>query len=375
MIKCKHCGKEFEEDVLECPECGYHFEDSNEQNENTVIEEEDQSSDPVVEVIQEPEVSIQNLTESQEKIVEKLAKKKQKKDLREKVSGGFKSFLNVMWIIFGGLFNTIYICICAVCECITIVGIPCGIVLFKTLPLVFMPIKKRVVTHFGKKPFLNILWLLFGGLIFALVYNIYVLVMYVTIIGIPIAKQLEKIGMMLWAPFGAEIVEDDEFDDPSSEKIAYTIQYLRKNKIKTGSDDPKDKMKSISDVNTDISKLIRYKSNIGGIIIMLVFMIAIPFIIFPMVLSGQSSGGFISAEYLMPILAVLTILLIILTILMPKVRTMQNRKYTFGYATRKELISIYNVKAELKSEYHSEVKDLYKKYQSEIDFEIMKDKQ
>ena len=52
----------------------------------------------------------------------------------------------------------------------------------------------------------NLVWLIFGGLLTAIMYWIAGLMMCVTIIGIPFGVQLLKIGMLALWPFGHELV-------------------------------------------------------------------------------------------------------------------------------------------------------------------------
>jgi len=52
----------------------------------------------------------------------------------------------------------------------------------------------------------NIIWLVFGGLISALFYFIGGLVLCITILGIPFGIQCFKIGVLVLAPFGREVV-------------------------------------------------------------------------------------------------------------------------------------------------------------------------
>ena len=61
---------------------------------------------------------------------------------------------------------------------------------------------------------LNILWLIFGGLIAGLGYILGGLVMCLTIIGIPFGLQNMKIGVATFAPFGKEIVETEDANSP-----------------------------------------------------------------------------------------------------------------------------------------------------------------
>lgn len=53
----------------------------------------------------------------------------------------------------------------------------------------------------------NLLWLLFGGLEAAMGYFTGSLVMVFTIIGIPVALQTFKLGLLCLWPFGAEVVD------------------------------------------------------------------------------------------------------------------------------------------------------------------------
>ena len=52
----------------------------------------------------------------------------------------------------------------------------------------------------------NILWLILGGLVIALIYYIVGLVLCITIIGIPFGVQLFKLGTYALWPFGHELV-------------------------------------------------------------------------------------------------------------------------------------------------------------------------
>ena len=135
----------------------------------------------------------------------------------------FNNLFNIFWIIFvglGGAFTSILLgCI----YCVTIIGIPFGTRYFKFTKLIFAPAGKTVNTDYGKHPVLNTLWLIFGGgLASWFSYSLMIIFFYITIIGIPIAKQLKKVRKYYLAPFGAEIVKDDEetaLNENSEEKV------------------------------------------------------------------------------------------------------------------------------------------------------------
>ena len=52
----------------------------------------------------------------------------------------------------------------------------------------------------------NILWLVFGGILIALIYYLVGLMMCISIIGIPFGAQLFKLGTYALWPFGHELV-------------------------------------------------------------------------------------------------------------------------------------------------------------------------
>ena len=62
----------------------------------------------------------------------------------------------------------------------------------------------------------NILWLVLGGLIVSLCYFVAGLLFCITIIGIPFGLQLFKIGMFALWPFGNDVVSDTNDGDRKS---------------------------------------------------------------------------------------------------------------------------------------------------------------
>ena len=124
-----------------------------------------------------------------------------------------KKFLNVLcnifWIILIGIESWICNVVVGIVLCCTIIGIPFGLRYLKFTKLVFAPFGKKVEIHFGKHGFLNVLWLIFGGLEAFLVYGFVGCICCVTIIGIPLGKQVFKIAKYFLAPFGAEILSGD----------------------------------------------------------------------------------------------------------------------------------------------------------------------
>ena len=58
----------------------------------------------------------------------------------------------------------------------------------------------------------NLLWLILGGLVIALIYFIVGLLFCVSIIGIPFGLQLMKLGALALSPFGKDIATNPSFN-------------------------------------------------------------------------------------------------------------------------------------------------------------------
>ncbi len=115
--------------------------------------------------------------------------------------------LNILWIVFGGLLSALGWIGTGLLYCITIIGIPVGIQCFKLSSISFNPFGKEIRYEEGAGSFiLNVLWFLFGGLEMAIGNFLLGVLLCITIIGIPFGKQFFKIAGLSLRPFGA-IVE------------------------------------------------------------------------------------------------------------------------------------------------------------------------
>ena len=131
-------------------------------------------------------------------------------DEHVKAKGRFGYFLgNVVWIVFGGLVLALEYFISGIMLCITIIGIPFGLQLFKLAGFSLNPFGRKVVNGEKKKgcvPFvMNILWFI-PGLVLMVEHFISGILLAITIIGIPFAKQHFKLAGVALFPFGKEIV-------------------------------------------------------------------------------------------------------------------------------------------------------------------------
>lgn len=112
---------------------------------------------------------------------------------------------NILWLIFGGLFMSLGYFLVGIFLCITIIGIPFGLQLFKMAKLVLLPFGSDVDTNFDKHPIANIIWLIFFGWEAAVSHLIMGLVLCITIVGIPFGLQWFKLAKLALIPFGADI--------------------------------------------------------------------------------------------------------------------------------------------------------------------------
>lgn len=114
---------------------------------------------------------------------------------------------NLVWIICGGLVNSLGWLLVGVLWCLTIVGIPVGLQCFKIASLQFAPFGKDVVTVSDGTGslLLNILWIIFGGLGLCISNLISAVLLCISIIGIPFAVQCLKLAKLSLMPFGKEI--------------------------------------------------------------------------------------------------------------------------------------------------------------------------
>lgn len=118
---------------------------------------------------------------------------------------------NLIWLIFGGFLVFIEYMVAGFLLCITIVGIPFGIQAFKLAGLALWPFGKTI----GMKSYapgclstiMNLIWLLIGGIWIALTHLVFGLLLGITIIGIPWAKQHFKLVSLALTPFGREVLD------------------------------------------------------------------------------------------------------------------------------------------------------------------------
>ena len=117
-------------------------------------------------------------------------------------------FGNLIWIIFGGLEVSLEYAVAGIVACVSIVGIPFGLQLFKLAVLSLVPFGQHVQQTQPRQipgclaTLLNIIWIFTGGLIISLTHIIFGVILCITIIGIPFGRQHFKlVSLAIW-PFG-----------------------------------------------------------------------------------------------------------------------------------------------------------------------------
>lgn len=116
---------------------------------------------------------------------------------------------NLIWLIFGGIIIAIEYFIGSIILMITIIGIPFGLQTLKMASLSLWPFGRDTQVNSSASGclyiFMNILWLLTGGLWIAATHLIFGMILCITIIGIPFGLQHFKLSAIALSPFGRNI--------------------------------------------------------------------------------------------------------------------------------------------------------------------------
>ncbi|TSD96618.1 YccF domain-containing protein [Skermania sp. ID1734] len=125
--------------------------------------------------------------------------------------------LNIIWLIFGGLWLALGYFLAALVCFILIITIPFGFAAFRIGLYALWPFGKTVV----EKPTAgagaligNIIWLIIAGIWLAIGHLVTAFAMAITIIGIPLALANLKMIPVSLMPLGKEIVDSDTAGSP-----------------------------------------------------------------------------------------------------------------------------------------------------------------
>ena len=116
---------------------------------------------------------------------------------------------NLLWLLLGGIIVAIIYWIVGLLMCITIIGIPFGVQLFKLGSYALWPFGHELVDRPGEPGCLsivmNLIWILTGWWEIAAIHLLCGLVFCLTIVGIPFGLQHFKMILPAVFPFGKQI--------------------------------------------------------------------------------------------------------------------------------------------------------------------------
>lgn len=117
---------------------------------------------------------------------------------------------NILWIILGGGIVIFFeYLVMGLALCLTVIGIPFGLQCFKLALLGLVPFGKEIIGGRSASGVLatimNILWILTGGVVIALTHAGLAVLLALTIIGLPFARQHIKLASLALTPFDHQI--------------------------------------------------------------------------------------------------------------------------------------------------------------------------
>lgn len=120
-----------------------------------------------------------------------------------------QTFGNIIWFIFGGVLIALEYFVGGFLLCLTIIGIPFGIQVFKLGVLALWPMGHSVISEDYSggciSLIMNILWILVGGIWISLSHLLLGVLFCITLIGIPFGIQHFKLAGLALTPFGKTI--------------------------------------------------------------------------------------------------------------------------------------------------------------------------
>lgn len=117
---------------------------------------------------------------------------------------------NIIWLVFGGILVFAEYLISSILLMITIIGIPFGVQTLKLSILAIWPFGRTIVSSNDSggclSVFMNVLWILLGGVWICITHLFFGLLFCITIVGIPFGMQHFKMAGLALAPFGKSVV-------------------------------------------------------------------------------------------------------------------------------------------------------------------------
>jgi uncharacterized membrane protein YccF (DUF307 family) len=125
--------------------------------------------------------------------------------------------LNIIWLVFGGLWLALGYLLAALICFVLIVTIPFGFASLRIASYALWPFGRTIIDKPGTRPGAligNVIWVLLFGIWLAIGHVITAVAMAVTIIGIPLALANLKLIPVSLVPLGKEIVPVDSLNQP-----------------------------------------------------------------------------------------------------------------------------------------------------------------
>ena len=123
-----------------------------------------------------------------------------------------RTILNVIWLIFAGVWLAIGYTIAGIICCILIVTIPFGIASFRIAAYALWPFGRTVVRDpdaGALSTIGNVIWLIFAGVWLAIGHVVTSIPLFLSVIGIPLGVANLKLIPVSLLPLGARIVDID----------------------------------------------------------------------------------------------------------------------------------------------------------------------
>ena len=116
---------------------------------------------------------------------------------------------NIFWLLLGGILIAIIYYVVGLLMCLTLIGIPFGLQLFKLGTYSLWPFGHELVDGPNEpgcvSVVMNLLWILLGWWEIAILHVVCGIIFLLTIVGIPFALQHFKMAFASIFPFGKEI--------------------------------------------------------------------------------------------------------------------------------------------------------------------------
>ena len=135
-----------------------------------------------------------------------------------------RAILNIIWLLFGGIWLALGYFLFGLLACVLIITIPAGIASFRMGTYALWPFGKTVVTKptsGAGSALMNGIWFVIGGLWLAIGHLTTAAAQAITIVDIPLAIANLKMIPVTCFPFGKQIVDSDSI--PAGTRPIFTI--------------------------------------------------------------------------------------------------------------------------------------------------------